>query len=640
MERHDIPKDKAMLVDVQYVKEDRKNKLPDTLYLVWKDLETKEKHVTTIESPTVDIYFEKPEYRASHTYPTAYPLDYNLLSKVDKKTVPYTGIIDAIIEDGGDPAKQYAMNCYKTYNYSGLNDLLKYNYVFGADYDIRPLYRYKWMKEYDNSLPKPIDKAFSDIEVDFMNVTGSSDPLTCPVDLITLVDNDKKVCFTFALVGQEREDVPLDKLTSSGVTLELRRRELHLSRLQQEKDLMDHQEELKEELHQMFDDTYGKLTYKFFFYTDEKEMLANYFMLIRKRKYDFVTFWNFEFDVNYLYNRAKVLGLDPNSLFCHPDFKRKECYFKKDRFHFDIKSKTDYFFTTGYTNFVCQMRIYAAIRKSQSELRNFSLNYIGEKVVKDKKLDYGEEGSIKYFSYLNYRKYFIYNIKDVLLQKGIEDHTGDLDNYYATSYQNVTPYQDEFKQTQKLRNVQYMDYLTSGMVPGENQNATPFGQEEEPDDDLDEFFDFDDDEEEETSGSKKKKKGFEGALVGDPRLNAHVGMNLYGKASNNIFIYSIDMDMSSFYPSTIFACNIAPSALHFKVYLDAGQFNVRGGDLKFYGITPVPLLPKEPSAFHDDVAKECIDNYQTHNYLSTGRKWFNLPTMTDLYKECVKKLGA
>lgn len=625
-----IPKDSAMLVDIQYVKENKKEGIPDILYIVWKDLDTNEKHLTTIPNPPVDIYFEKPEYRNTHLDGNGIPysLNYQYLDRTIKKTVPYKDIISAIIEDGGDGLKTQAADIYRTKRYSELKNFLMYPYVYGADYDVRALYRYKWMTMYDNDRPKPISKAFCDIETDFLDVDGIANPETCPIDLVTLVDDDESKCYTFALVGREYVERDMTYMSQSERDKELYRRELHASRLKQEIDFIEHQEEIKKELHEMFDESYGVLDYKFFFYKDERKMITHLFELINRRKFDFVTFWNFEFDVNYIYKRANVLGIDPRDLFCHPDFPVKECWFKKDNFHFDIKSKTDYFFTTSYTNYTCQMRTYAAIRKGQSEIRSFSLNYIGKKVVKDSKLDYGEEGSIKYFPYRNYKKYFIYNIKDVLLQKGIEDNTKDLENYYATAYQNITQYDSEFKQTVKLRNYQYYDFLTSGMVPGENVNMSPFDQaEEEPDDDDED--------------TPKKKVGFEGALVGDPRLNLPTGMCLYGnKKSNNIFQYAIDMDMSSFYPSTIFAMNVDPSALHFKCYLDASQFSVLGGDKKINTYSHVRTLPKEASDFHDDVAKEAFDNFQTRNWLCTGHKWFNLPSVHKLYKTVSKELGV
>lgn len=627
-----IPKNDAMLFDVQYIRENRKEGTPDILYLIWKDLNTEEKHLTTITQPNVDIYFEKPEYR-NHRY----PYNHTYLDRVIKTTVPYTKIINAIIEDGGEAAKAEANAIFRERRYSDLSEFLKYRYVYGADYDIRPLYRYKWHTTYHNEKEKPLRIGFMDIETDFMAVDGISDPKTCPIDLVTLIDGTSKECFTFALVGREYVERDMSRMNQSQRDKELYRRKLAKQRREQEEYLISHQEEMKEELHRRFDEDYGEdMKFKFFFYKDEAKMLVHIFEHINKIKYDFVTFWNFEFDVNYIYERAKVLGIDPKTLFCHPDFPIQECYFKKDRFHFDIKSKTDFFYASSYTIYNCQMRTYAATRKGRSELRSNSLNYVSKKELGDSKEDYTQEGSIKYFGYKNYWKYFIYNIKDVLLQYGIERRTGDLKNYYVTSYQNITPFDSVFKQTVKLRNYQYLDFLSRGMVPGENQNITPFNARSIEEDDEDDEFDFD------NIGKKKKKnkKGYEGALVANPILNLNVGAPLYGgKPTNNIFNDAIDMDMAAFYPNTIAAMNIDPSCLHFKVILSANQFDIAGGELPIHTMSHIPLIPDEASDFHDDVAKECFDNYQTHNYLSTGHKWFNLPSIDDLYYACKKKIA-
>ena len=80
--------------------------------------------------------------------------------------------------------------------------------------------------------------------------------------------------------------------------------------------------------------------------------------------------------------------------------------------------------------FTDQMVNYAAIRKGREELRSTTLNYIGQKELEDEKLDYSEDGNIKTVSYNNYLRYILYNIKDVLLQGGIEQATSDLETYY------------------------------------------------------------------------------------------------------------------------------------------------------------------------------------------------------------------
>ena len=116
-----IPKDSAMLVDVQYVKENYREGIPDILYIVWKDLTTKEKYVTTIPNPPVDIYFEKPEFRNTHLTPDGIPynLNYQYLDRTYKVTVPYKEIITkGILEDGGDRLKALYADMCKTKRFS------------------------------------------------------------------------------------------------------------------------------------------------------------------------------------------------------------------------------------------------------------------------------------------------------------------------------------------------------------------------------------------------------------------------------------------------------------------------------------------------------------------------------------------
>ena len=107
-------------------------------------------------------------------------------------------------------------------------------------------------------------------------------------------------------------------------------------------------------------------------------------------------------------------------------------------------------------------------------------------------------------------------------------------------------------------------------------------------------------------------------------------MKLYGKPSNCVFLYSVDFDMSAFYPSCIRANNIDPSTLIFKMIMDPSQYDVRGGDLPYHGITDVQLVNENTDSFSEDIAKEVIDNFQTRQYLTFGEKWLNLPSVTEM----------
>lgn len=613
-----MEKESSMLLDIQYIKANKKEGNTDYLYVIWKDLKTNEKHLQVIPEPMMDIYFEKPEFR-NHSYSK----NYAKLEEVEKKTVRYKDILYAIVDDMGDAGRQKLQNYLNTGNYSGLKEFFIYPYVYGADYDVRAWYRYKWDQEFHNDLPKPLTKSYLDIEVDIMEAEGMPSPASNPIDLCTIIDIDTKTSYTFALVGVNYKERDLSDLSPSKLQKELHKKAMYMHRMEEQEYWTTHLDELQEEAHKMFDENYPGMEYKFYFYKDEMKMITHIWQLINLLKKDFLCVWNISFDIPYFIERCRALGLDPKEVMCHPDFPVKECWFKKDKMNFAVKNKSDFFHCSSYTVFTDQMINYAAIRKNQSELRSNSLNNIAKKEIGDAKLDYSEQANIKTLSYTDYLLYILYNIKDVLLQTGIEDSTKDLENIYMTSYQTCTPYESVFKQTVKLRNVEYSSFMSQNLVPGENVNGFLYNNTKK---------EKEEDEEDEDEST------FEGALVGDPKLITNFGDFLFGKRTNSIFKYSIDLDMSSFYPSTIRIMNIDCSTLIFKVIIPADQYDVRGGKIPFHGITDTQINPRNNDSFTDDIAKEVLDNFQTKNYLSFGYKWLNLPSVNEVYKEVKKRL--
>ena len=612
-----IDKDSAMLVDIQYIKP-RKNE-KDYLYIIWKDIDTGEKCLNIIEEPEIDIYFEKPEYR-NH----GYNLNYSFMDRVEKRTIKAKDITKTIVEDGGQRLKQWFSDMLTTKQFGRIREIYAYPYVYGADYALPVYYRYKWMQEYDNNRPKPITKGFLDIEVDIMEATGFPNPAHDPIDMITLIDAHANVSYTFTLIGKTCMENNTEQMPVDMARKELKRRDLYAKRLETERYYLDNKDELIAKIHERFDDSYPDMDFKVYFYNNELKMLVHLFQLINSLKLDFIGVWNIKFDIPYIMGRLQHFGINPADVMCHPDFPLKECYFKEDKINFAVKNKSDFFKVSSYTVFYDQMIVYAAIRKGQSELRSNKLTYIAQRELNDEKLDYSEVGDLKTLGYKDWLTYLLYNIKDVLLQKGIEERTSDVDTYYLTSYQNITPYEAEFKQTVKLRNVQYLFYLENGKVPGENVNGIYYNQEKST-------TQSDDDDEDEGG------VGFEGALVGNPLLIDHFGVELFGKPTNNIFRFSIDMDMSSFYPSTIAANNIDPSCLVFKVIMNADQFTVRGGTVPYNGITDLQLVAENNDTFTGDIAKEAFDNFQTGNPISTAHKWLNLPSVDQFVSTLIEE---
>lgn len=622
----EITKDNAMLIDVQYMKANRKEKIPDYLYIIWKDLDTGEKHLKIVEEPKMTIYFEKPEFR-DHTNWN----NYKELSKCDAKTVKYKDIMYAVADDWGQEGRQFIQNCFETRQFGKLNEVFLYPYSFGADYDIRVWYRYNWKKAFGNDRPKVLSKGFLDIEVDTLESVGLPNPNFNPIDLCTIIDNTTNEVYTFALIGVDyKKPYSLNDNDVMDIQRESKKRAMYAHRMKDQEHWSTHVEDLKQKAHEMFDEAYPGMNYNFYFYKDELKMITHIWQLINKLKLDFIEVWNMPFDIPYFHDRIQALGASPENIMCHPDFPVKECWFKPDKRHFEIKNKTYYFNISSYTVFPCQMTNYAAIRKGGSELRSNRLDYIGKKEVGDTKLNYSAEGNIKTLSYKNYLMYILYNIKDVLLQMKIERRTSDLDTYWTSSYENMTAYEDVFKQTVVLRNVQYESFMQQNLVPGNNVNAIYMRMKNKGNDfdGVDEEKDDDDD-----------GVGFEGALVGNPRLIMNFGMEIFGKKSNSVFQYSIDLDMSAFYPNTIEAMNIDPSCLIFKCIVPSNQFDVRGGKLKYNGITDVQMCKDNKDTFGDDISKEIMDNLQTKNYLSFAHKWLNFPSINQVYERLMKDYG-
>ena len=78
---------RPMLIDMQYVNGDRRQQIPDYLYVIYKDLDTGEKKVEKIPEPRMDIYFEKEEFR-NHDYNKTWVK----LDQVNKYNCKYTDI--------------------------------------------------------------------------------------------------------------------------------------------------------------------------------------------------------------------------------------------------------------------------------------------------------------------------------------------------------------------------------------------------------------------------------------------------------------------------------------------------------------------------------------------------------------------
>ena len=270
------------------------------------------------------------------------------------------------------------------------------------------------------------------------------------------------------------------------------------------------------------------------------------------------------------------------------------------------------------------MRSYSSIRKSQKTLESVSLNAISDRELKDQKVEYPAETNIRTFPYADWVRFIKYNIKDVLLQLGIERKTKDIETYYFRSHSNWTPYTKIFKETYLIRNVREIYFEREGWVQQNNINIIGTN-----DDDL--FNTVDDAEEEE------KESSFKGAINADPEWNDYVGLSILGSPSNTVFMNMIDFDMGSFYPSIKIASNMDPSTLLFKASLDnqefiSGEFPNRSLNIKY----------QETNKFGDivnlDITGEMVNTYVGGNILSFGYEYLGLPSISELERDLKKEM--
>lgn len=489
-----------LLINVIYHRPTAASKWNDYCSIIVKDVRTGEKKLITLENPPMLMYVVKDEYRNYSFTPAYRPLE-----QCNVKKIMYKDVLKEIREVGGDPAKQFWDACIAQQNRRALKNLHKYPYVLGTDVNYADYFRCEWHLHYGNpDIDTTTTKTFMDIEVDSIDIQGFPGPGSCPINAVSLVDPTGSCVDVFLLRNDKNPQIS---------------------------EFEDSIDSFKEELHKAFDDTYGVLEYNFYFFdeTKEIELIKKLFRIINEKKRDFLLIWNMAFDIPFIIARIQELGYDPKDIMCSPDFVERELNYRKDNFHYDFKTRNDSFTISSYTVFLDQMSQYMKIRKGKGELKSVKLNAIAKQEIGDEKLDYSDEANIKTLPYVNYKKFVMYNIKDTLLLLGIENKTHDIDNIFARALTNGTGYQSLFSQTILLKNRAYISYFEHGFIIGNNRNID-YSRIRDPKAEREE---------------EREREKFAGAIVGDPNLNGHVGIPIFGKKSRWIFGNVVDFDLTN-----------------------------------------------------------------------------------------------
>jgi DNA polymerase elongation subunit (family B) len=574
--------DNLMLLNMHYSYGNKDNDYTDSLEIIYRDLRTGNKKIKTIKRPEVEIYFTKEEYRDYTHNMSEIEIDKTDALKCQFRSIPWT-----IAKHAGPNYVESLKQLYETGRRSEINKIQFYPYVFGSDMDCESYYRINWLLEYDNDKPKHLTKAYFDIEVDTISIEGFPKDGECPVNIITLVNDENKSVYTFILNNPDNPQII---------------------------EYVNNIENEVKEIHDTFDEIYGVLDYNLYIYDDERDLIRSFFNAVHALKPDFIMGWNiFGFDVPYLIARAEILGMDVTELFTHPDFFNRTWKFVPDKLNFNMANKSDRLEAASYTKWIDHCRLYSATRKGTT-LSSFKLNDIGRDELNDEKIDYTEIANIKTLPYVNFKLFVLYNIKDVLLEYGIENKTNDLDNLYISSYTNCTAYDKVFKQTFILKRRAYYEYMLQGYILGNNVNIY-----------------------------NQKTDKFKGACVADPMLNDHNGVKLLGSRSMFIFDFVMDMDFSAMYPHITVVYNIERSTMIGKLIIvgfDSEPYDhIYTSDIYYDNTNTDDDMDEdefydEPESIRDyDAGGDFVECYLSGDLITMGKRFFNLPSYDKILED-------
>ena len=510
----------------------------DTLTIIFKDNDSGMKSSYTIKQPVIEAYFVKPEYRtfdndlSHHWYP---------IEKCYKKVVPYSSrFYEAAKELGLENSEQAKLNPY----------------VYGLDIEVENFYLIQFVKEYPCHEVKNINCGYFDIENDIIRIDHFPEYGETPINAVTYIDGNTKTAYTLILA---KSDIPVvsEKHPKYAEYEDLRERWTD-----QMKDIKSHIPEFIQYLHSKYDENYPGFEFYLAFFDDEIQLIQAFWDIVKTCNNDFVYAWNLPYDAQNMMNRPGILGYNVNDII--PDEKitkddpNSSVLFVEDK-NAKVAKRKHQCVTWTLPTFLDQMVIYAGIRSGRGELASTKLNYIAEIELKDEKLDYSEDADIKTLFYRNLKKFIEYNLKDVLLQWGIETKTMDIQTIYSRMYDLfVTPSQS-FTTTKVVLHALYSYALGKGFILGHNRNknhknlvlpkygeifsnVTDDTSEEEYFNDV---FGIDDEstDEESEDGTVKREK-YAGAFVMNPLYINPTGVMIRGKPSKFVHDHVVDLNIS------------------------------------------------------------------------------------------------
>ena len=598
-------------------------------------------------NPTVTFHVSKPEFIEKHgSNPFVVPVD-----ECDEVECLDSERFDAIVDYQGTFDPEAANKNAKLLEAFRKNKKNPENFylcpfIHGADVDITDHYIRKFNDKYitpnggeDTSVV--LNKVFWDIEDDNRRIRRFCEPTeaTEPINAISCMDSR-----TRTLVLRFLDNTVEGEYIEYNPQIEEFKGKIEQYRAKYEKNWNAMNTKL-------FEGRLPPLKVEIKFYGREIDLIVDHFRDINERfNADIVMAYNMGFDWLYTINRIKNMGYDPVSVIAPKDFPDKfdNLYYINDRFCRDIKKRHDSFSIPTFYTIIDTQSSYYAIRNITPE--DFTLDWLLGEVLDIHKVEH-DDIEMADFPYEDYPLFCEYSGQDTLALYWLENKVKDADTLILFRGLTNTREHKVLTKTTMLRNFIEWFFITyCGLVLSNNRTRlynkifdkqTEAGEHPvkypelkkftledvvEPDNFIDEDYDPDKEEEEdeylfdeekedeskldEANASKKKKK-FKGAFVADPKLLIARGVDILGKASNLIFDYVCDSDLSSLYPSIKIAWNLFITTMRGK------------------------LLPK--SNLNDIEYSATLANHiMTRNDIQIGKKYFGLPSQTEWAEKIMK----
>jgi hypothetical protein len=595
-----LPKDKdnILITNVQYLKpaklemnltNGKSQWSDDILYVVYRDFDTKKKNLQIIKNPTSSIYTTKKEFMNDFSTQREFmPLD-----KLDRHDIKFNDVTkflskqlnNNLLQEEDRTLKSVMEKAAELGKWNGKKEVHKWRNAYFSDYDLQD-YVYTTSNLYLKPQETTLTKSYLDIETDIFKFSKyDQETGKCKITAITII-------YDYA------QDLS-KKYKPKAFTLLLRDHK----RFPQQKKFEDNMDSFMDKVHDEFDKKYGEIDYTIKIFDDELEMLFTLFQLQHMMKPDFTGIWHMAFDLIYIMKKAIYLGVSPESLFCHPDFKNLYAHYHLDeRYKNDYKNRGDNFNCLSYTKYTDLMLNYAARRKGDKDYGANKLDNIARIELKEKKRPWAKKSTNTINAAIEeYENFVLYNIKDVLLLMGIERKTEDIDDMFYKGYESATRIDKANRQTVSLKNLWNLGHFEQGYCMGNNLNVdylSAFGHVEEI------IVDEEDEEK------------LKGALVGDSTFINDIGVELFnGRRSNKLFVDGIDLDATQMYPNIKMKNNMARSTQY-------GRLIIKGkvSDMEYYPTTALR-------------GGEFVDDYEVGDWIKLGVKWFKLKKLGKYIRE-------